>query len=59
MNFGLCPDLGLQQDLWKLLEPESIGVDLTEGDMMDPEASVSAMVLHHPQARYFAAEEEE
>ncbi len=31
-----------------------IGVELTEGFMMDPEASVSAVVLHHPQARYFA-----
>ena len=34
---------------------DSIGVQLTEGFMMDPEASVSALVVHHPQARYFTA----
>ncbi len=34
---------------------EEIGVELTEGFMMDPEASVSALVFHHPEARYFAA----
>ncbi|HEY3568753.1 MAG TPA: vitamin B12 dependent-methionine synthase activation domain-containing protein [Thermoanaerobaculia bacterium] len=32
---------------------EKIGVHLTEGDMMDPEASVAALVFHHPDARYF------
>jgi 5-methyltetrahydrofolate--homocysteine methyltransferase len=31
-----------------------IGVALTDGHMMDPEASVSALVLHHPEARYFS-----
>jgi len=31
----------------------TIGVRLTEGNMMDPEASVSALVFHHPEARYF------
>ena len=35
------------------LGPEAIGVELTEGSMMDPEASVSALVFHHPDARYF------
>ena len=35
-------------------QPEEIGVQLTEGDMMDPEASVSALVLHHSQAEYFS-----
>ena len=32
---------------------DHIGVELTEGDMMDPEASVSALVFHHPDALYF------
>jgi hypothetical protein len=36
-----------------LMAPEEIGVELTEGDMMDPEASVSALVFQHPDARYF------
>jgi 5-methyltetrahydrofolate--homocysteine methyltransferase len=55
VSFGYpaCPDLEDQAKLWRLLRPEEIGVELTEGFMMDPEASVSALVFHHPQAEYF------
>jgi 5-methyltetrahydrofolate--homocysteine methyltransferase len=55
VSFGYpaCPELSDQQKLFRLLKPEAIGVQLTEGDMMDPEASVSALVFHHPQGRYF------
>ncbi len=55
VSFGYpaCPNLGDQELLFKLLEPGSIGVSLTDGHMMDPEASVSALVFHHKQARYF------
>jgi 5-methyltetrahydrofolate--homocysteine methyltransferase len=55
VSFGYpaCPELSDQQKLFQLLEPEAIGVHLTDGDMMDPEASVSALVFHHPQGRYF------
>jgi 5-methyltetrahydrofolate--homocysteine methyltransferase len=35
-----------------LLDPEIVGISLTEDLMMDPEASVSAIVLHHPDASY-------
>jgi 5-methyltetrahydrofolate--homocysteine methyltransferase len=52
-GYPACPDLSFQRALFAALEPEAIGVRLTEGDMMDPEASVSALVLHHPDARYF------
>jgi len=54
-SFGYpdCPDLAGQRGLFEALRPGEIGVDLTEGDMMDPEASVSALVFHHPDARYF------
>jgi 5-methyltetrahydrofolate--homocysteine methyltransferase len=52
-GYPACPDLAFQGELFKALRPEEIGVHLTEGDMMDPEASVSAMVFHHPDARYF------
>jgi 5-methyltetrahydrofolate--homocysteine methyltransferase len=38
------------------MQPEDIGVELTEGFMMEPEASVSAMVFSHPQAKYFNVE---
>jgi 5-methyltetrahydrofolate--homocysteine methyltransferase len=59
VSFGYpaCPNLADQQLLFRLLRPESIGVDLTDGFMMDPEASVSAVVFHHSQARYFNAGE--
>ncbi len=53
-GYGACPDLAGQRLLFELLEPGEIGVRLTDLDMMSPEASVSAMVFHHPQARYFS-----
>lgn len=54
-GYPACPDLNEQAKLWKLLKPEQIGVNLTEGMMMEPEASVSALVFHHPQGKYFNA----
>ena len=54
-GYAACPDLGDQQALFKLLRPERIGVTLTDGDMMDPEASVSALVFQHPDSVYFDA----
>jgi 5-methyltetrahydrofolate--homocysteine methyltransferase len=54
-GYPACPNLDDQTTLFRLLDGNKIGVELTEGFMMDPEASVSALVLHHPQARYFAA----
>jgi 5-methyltetrahydrofolate--homocysteine methyltransferase len=58
VSFGYpaCPNLADQRVLFDLLEPEQIGLGLTEGFMMDPEASVSALVFHHPEAKYFKAE---
>ncbi len=53
-GYPACPDLAMQEVLWRLIDPTEIGVQLTEGHMMDPEASVSALVLHHPEARYFS-----
>jgi 5-methyltetrahydrofolate--homocysteine methyltransferase len=57
VSFGYpaCPNLEDQEKLFRLLKPEDIGVQLTEGCMMDPEASVTAMVFAHPEARYFNA----
>jgi 5-methyltetrahydrofolate--homocysteine methyltransferase len=52
-GYPACPDLAGQRQLFRVLAPGEIGVHLTEGDMMDPEASVSALVFHHPDARYF------
>ncbi|HUP34997.1 MAG TPA: methionine synthase [Candidatus Limnocylindria bacterium] len=58
VSFGYpaCPDLADQRILFDLLRPEQVGLGLTEGYMMDPEASVSALVFHHPEAKYFKAE---
>ncbi|MBN6186840.1 methionine synthase [Aneurinibacillus sp. BA2021] len=55
VSFGYpaCPNLEDQELLFDLLKPEDIGVQLTEGCMMEPEASVSALVFSHPEARYF------
>src|SRR5271155_4104967 len=52
-GYPACPNLEDQAGIWMLLRPEEIGVHLTEGMMMDPEASVSAVVFHHPDCNYF------
>lgn len=56
VSFGYpaCPDLSDQQKLFRLIKPETVGIELTEESMMDPEASVSAMAFAHPEARYFS-----
>ncbi len=53
-GYPACPDLASQTKVFDLLKPADIGMELTDGFMMDPEASVSALVFHHPQAVYFA-----
>ena len=54
-GYPACPNLEDQAILWDLLKPQAhIGVELTDGFMMDPESSVSALVFHHPQASYFS-----
>jgi 5-methyltetrahydrofolate--homocysteine methyltransferase len=58
-GYPACPNLDDQQPLWMLLRPDEIGVHLTEGMMMEPEASVSALVFHHPDCAYFTADEGE
>ena len=56
-GYPACPELEDQEGIWKLLRPQEIGVQLTEGFMMDPEASVSALVFHHPDCSYFSVGE--
>jgi 5-methyltetrahydrofolate--homocysteine methyltransferase len=59
-GYPACPRLDDQAIIWTLLEPQKhIGVELTEGFMMEPEASVSALVFAHPQAAYFSVGEQE
>lgn len=53
-GYPVCPDLANQEKLFALLRPEAdAGIKLTDGFMMDPEASVSAIVFHSPKAVYF------
>ena len=57
-GYPACPRLEDQAGLFQLLRPEEIGIELTDGFMMDPEASVSALVFHHPDASYFSVADE-
>lgn len=52
-GYPACPNLEDQVKLFKLLRPERIGVTLTDGYQMVPEQSTSAIIIHHPQAKYF------
>ena len=57
-GYPACPRLEDQEKLFALLDvTENIGVELTDGYMMDPEGSVSALVFHHPDAKYFNLDE--
>ncbi len=59
-GYPACPRIEDQEKLFKLLTPEKdTGVKLTDGFMMDPEASVSALVFHHPDAHYFGVSEQD
>ena len=52
-GYPACPDLAERAKVMELLRPESIGVTLSENYMLVPEQSTDALVVHHPQARYF------
>ncbi len=52
-GYPACPNLADQRQLLELLRADEIGVTLSEEDQLDPEQSTSAIVVHHPQAKYF------
>jgi 5-methyltetrahydrofolate--homocysteine methyltransferase len=54
-GYGACPDLEDRAKVVDLLEPERIGVKLSEEFQLHPEQSTDALVLHHPEATYFNA----
>ena len=54
-GYPACPDLEQQIQLCQLLEPERIGVELSEEFQLHPEQSTSAIIVHHPEAKYFNA----
>ncbi len=55
-GYPACPNIEDQTKLFELLEPERIDVELTEEFMLDPEQSTSAVIVHHPDAKYFNIE---
>ncbi|MEU6975846.1 methionine synthase [Streptomyces sp. NPDC046371] len=55
LGYGACPDLEDRAKIAELLEPERIGVHLSEEFQLHPEQSTDAIVIHHPEATYFNA----
>jgi 5-methyltetrahydrofolate--homocysteine methyltransferase len=53
-GYPACPNLSDQAQLLTLLKADRIGLALTDEDQLDPEQSTSAIVVHHPQAKYFS-----
>jgi 5-methyltetrahydrofolate--homocysteine methyltransferase len=53
-GYPACPDLSAHIAVFELLDPGRIGVTLTESMEMVPEQTTSAIIVHHPQAKYFA-----
>ena len=54
-GYPACPDIEQQVQLCELLEPDRIGVQLSEEFQLHPEQSTSAIIVHHPEAKYFNA----
>ena len=54
-GYPACPDLEQQVQLCELLDPNRIGVELSEEFQLHPEQSTSAIIVHHPEAKYFNA----
>ena len=54
-GYPACPDLEQQTEIVKLLDPARIGVELSEEFQLHPEQSTSAIIVHHPEAKYFNA----
>lgn len=55
LGYGACPDLEDRAKIANLLRPERIGVKLSEEFQLHPEQSTDAIVIHHPEAKYFNA----
>jgi 5-methyltetrahydrofolate--homocysteine methyltransferase len=53
-GYPACPDLADRAKVMRLLEPSRIGVELSEEMQLHPEQSTDAIVVHHPEAKYFS-----
>jgi 5-methyltetrahydrofolate--homocysteine methyltransferase len=54
IGYPACPDLADRAKVARLLDPARIGVELSEEMQLHPEQSTDAIVVHHPQAKYFS-----
>jgi 5-methyltetrahydrofolate--homocysteine methyltransferase len=54
-GYAACPNLEDRRQLFELLEPGRIGLELSEECQIHPEQSTDALIVHHPQAKYFNA----
>ncbi len=52
-GYPACPDLELNRHIFNLLKPEEFGIELSETFQIHPEQSTCAIVVHHPDAKYF------
>ena len=55
-GYPACPNIADQAKLFELLDPARIDVELTDEFMLNPEQSTSAIIVHHPEAKYFNIE---
>jgi 5-methyltetrahydrofolate--homocysteine methyltransferase len=55
-GYPACPNLEDQAKMVELLDPQRIGVTLSEEFQLDPEQSTSAIIVHHPEAKYFSVD---
>ncbi|MCG3203869.1 MAG: Methionine synthase [Elusimicrobia bacterium] len=55
-GYPACPHLEDQKKMFELLEPQRIGIELSEEFQLHPEQSTSAIIVHHPQAKYFSVD---
>ncbi|MBW3551463.1 MAG: hypothetical protein KY442_11865 [Proteobacteria bacterium] len=54
-GYAACPNLEDRQQLFELLDPRRIGLELSEEFQLHPEQSTDALIVHHPEAKYFNA----
>jgi 5-methyltetrahydrofolate--homocysteine methyltransferase len=53
-GYNACPDLAQQRPILEILGASRVGLQLTDGDQLDPEHSTVALVVHHPESKYFS-----
>jgi 5-methyltetrahydrofolate--homocysteine methyltransferase len=53
-GYGACPDLEDHAVVFRLLPADALGMELTESFQLIPEQSTAAVVIHHPEAKYYA-----